>query len=426
MAIKMKRHKIRNGAWAYLALLLIGAQRLSAQNGTNVLGQSLAKTDNVITTAVPFLSIGPDAREGGLGDAGVAQDPNINSTFWNPSELAFLDQKMGFSASYSPWLRYLVPDINLSYLSWFYKLSQGQTIGGSLRYFSLGNIEFTDNNGVQTGTFNPNEFAIDFSYSRQLGDQWSGAMTGRYIYSNLTGASAVAGLYTRPGQSFAVDLSTYYHTKDLQILGKSCIFRAGVDISNLGPKISYSNDGIADFLPMNLRLGPSLTMNLDEYNKLTVLFDISKLLVPTPPFYWLSKVNGSDSMKNGQPVIYAGMNPDVSVTDGIVQSFYDAPGGLTEELNEIDISGGVEYWYDNQFAFRLGFFYENQYQGGRQYLTMGAGFKLNVLNIDVAYLLPISPNNPLQNTLRLTLGFTFDKAKPGAKDDNAKDGDSPQ
>lgn len=405
------------------------ASALMAQTGTNVLGQNLSKTINVVTTAVPFLSIGPDARQGAMGDAGVAQTPDVNATFWNPSKLAFIDQQMGFAASYAPWLRQLVPDINLAYLSWFYKLKQHQTIGGSLRYFSLGNIEFTDNNGVTTGNFNPNEFAIDFSYARQLADQWSAAMTARYIYSNLTGASAVAGVYTHPGMSLGVDLSAYYHTKDLQIAGKKSQVAAGLIISNLGPKISYSNDAAADFLPMTIKVGPSLTMNLDEYNKLTFLFDLSKLLVPTPPFYWLSKVNGSDSIgKNGQKVIYAGMDPNVSVTDGIIQSFYDAPGGASEELKEIDISGGAEYWYDNQFAFRLGFFYENQYKGGRQYITMGAGFKLTKLFIDAAYLIPISQQNPLQNTLRITLGIMFDKSKPGSKEaeSESENGDSVQ
>jgi hypothetical protein len=334
---------------------------------------------------------------------------------------------MGFSVSYAPWLRQLVPDINLAYLSWFYKLKGHQTIGGSLRYFSLGNIEFTDNNGVTTGSFNPNEYAIDFTYSRLLSDQWSVAMSARYIYSNLTGASAVQGVYTHPGQSLGVDVSSYYKTKDLQLAGKKSVVAAGICISNLGPKISYSNTAQSDFLPTNLRIGPSLTMNLDNYNKLSFLFDLNKLLVPTPPVY--EEVNGNPVIgPNGQPVIAAGMDPNVGPAQGIIQSFYDAPGGFTEQFREIDISGGSEYWYDNQFAFRLGFFYENPTKGGREYITMGAGFRLNILNIDAAYLIPISQQNPLQNTLRITLGFVFDKAKPGKDKDATENSDasSPQ
>lgn len=397
-----------------------------AQTGSNVLGQSLtniAKNINVVTTAVPFLSIGPDARQGALGDAGAASSPDANATHWNPSKLAFIQKQMGFSVSYTPWLRQLVPDINLAYLSWFYKLKNRQTIGGSLRYFSLGNIEFTDNNGVTTGSYNPNEYAIDFSYARQLSDEFSAAMSARYIYSNLTGAVNVQGAYTHPGRSMGVDLSAYYNSKEITIGGKKSTISAGLCISNIGPKISYSNTAQADFLPINLRLGPCLTMNLDKYNKLSFLFDINKLLVPTPPVYRLAS-NGSDSIgPDGQPMILYGKDPNVAVATGMFQSFSDAPGGFTEELHEINICGGIEYWYDNQFAFRTGFFYENKTKGGRQYFTMGAGFRLNVINIDAAYLIPISQQNPLQNTLRITLGFNFDKSKPGDKHaDNTSSG----
>ncbi|HXB12129.1 MAG TPA: type IX secretion system outer membrane channel protein PorV [Bacteroidia bacterium] len=411
-----------------IAIFFVGCSEVLLAQNSNIIGQNLANNVNVVTTAVPFLLIGPDARAGGMGDAGVAASPDVNATHWNPSKLAFIDQQMGFSVSYAPWLRQLVPDINLAYLSWFYKLKGHQTIGGSLRYFSLGNIEFTDNNGVTTGTFNPNEYALDFSYARLLSEQWSVAMSVRYIYSNLTGASAVQGVYTHPGQSLGVDVSSFYRTKDLQLGGKKSTIAAGICISNLGPKVSYSNTAQSDFLPTNLRIGPSLTMNLDNYNKLSFLFDLNKLLVPTPPVY--EELNGTPVIgPNGQPVIAAGMDPNVGPAQGIIQSFYDAPGGFAEEFHEIDISGGTEYWYDNQFAFRLGFFYENPTKGGREYITMGAGFRLNILNIDAAYLIPISQQNPLQNTLRITLGFVFDKAKPGKDKEPAPentDGNSPQ
>jgi hypothetical protein len=428
--MKMKLKKIDLLSWSKALILVCCTQALFAQSSSsssNILGQNLANNVNVVTTAVPFLLISPDAREGGMGDAGAASSPDVNAVHWNPSKLAFINDQLGVDVSYTPWLRQLVPDINLAYLSWFYKLKGQQTIGGSLRYFSLGNIEFTDNNGVTIGNFNPNEYALDFSYARKLSDNLSVAMSARYIYSNLTGATAVAGTYTHPGRSLGVDLSTYYQTKDLQLGSKKCLVAAGLCISNIGPKISYSNTATSDFLPINLRIGPSFTVNLDEYNKLTFLFDLNKLLVPTPPVYLLNK-SGSDSIGlNGSPVILAGKDPNVSVPQGMFQSFDDAPGGLTEEIHEIDASGGLEYWYDNQFAFRAGFFYESVTKGGRQYITMGAGFRLKVLIIDAAYLIPISQQNPLQNTLRLTLGFTFNKDKKAKQDaDNTGSDSSPQ
>lgn len=403
-------------------LILLG-QSLFAGN-TNLLGQqNLASNVNVITTAVPFLLIGPDARAGGMGDAGVASMPDCNSIHWNSAKLAFIDdkQQMGFSVSYAPWLRQLVPDINLAYISFYYKLRNHQTIGSSLRYFSLGNIEFTDMNGTTIGNFNPNEYAFDVAYSRQLSDNWSVAMAARYIYSNLTGAMSVSGEYTHPGRSLGVDISSYYKSKEIEVGGKKSIVSAGLCISNIGPKITYSNSGQSNFLPINLRIGPALTMNLDKYNKLSFILDINKLLVPTPPLY-LHTSNGSDSLGlNGQPVILAGKDPNVSVATGMFQSFNDAPGGAKEEFHEINWCGGMEYWYSDQFAARLGFFYENKTKGGRQYFTMGAGFRLNVLNIDAAYLIPLSQQNPLQNTLRITLGFNFGKAKGDKSADAGKD-----
>jgi len=401
-----------------LSLLAFFTQSVKSQTtaNANILGQNLANNVNVVTTAVPFLLIGPDANQGGMGDAGAASTPDPNSTHWNPAKLANIEQQMGFSISYTPWLRQLVPDINLAYLSWFYKLKDHQTIGGSLRYFSLGNIEFTDQNGVTTGNFNPNEYALDFTYARELSDNVSIAMSARYIYSDLTGAIAVGGAYTHPGRSLGVDLSTYYHTKEILIAGKKSVVAAGACISNIGPKISYSNSGNSDFLPTNLRIGPSLTMNLDKYNKLTFILDFDKLLVPTPPIYRANASGGDSLNKEGQLIILAGKDPNVNPAAGMFQSFTDAPGGFEEELHEIDMCGGMEYWYDNQFAVRGGFFYESITKGGRQYITAGAGFKLNVIRIDAAYLIPLTQQNPLQNTLRISISFNFDKAKPGAKD----------
>ncbi|MGP8216507.1 MAG: type IX secretion system outer membrane channel protein PorV [Bacteroidia bacterium] len=410
----MKSSIIQKIALLSIPIFAVSQSAIAGSGGNaNLLGQNLAANVNVVTTAVPFLLIGPDARAGAMGDAGAASTPDAYSTHWNPSKLAFLpdSDKMGFSVSYAPWLRQLVPDINLSYISFYYKLPNQQTIGSSLRYFSLGDIQFTDNNGVETGDFNPYEMALDLSYARQLSDNFSAGMTVRYIYSNLTGAMAVGGEYTKPGQSMGVDLSSYYRSKELEIGGKKSIIAAGICISNIGPSISYSNSGVTNFLPINLRLGPSLVMNLDKYNKLSFILDLNKLLVPTPPDYLQSKTGSGDSMKNGQPVILAGLDPNVGVAQGMIQSFYDAPGGSLEEFHEIDWCGGMEYTYDNQFSARGGFFYENPTKGGREYFTMGAGFRLTTLYIDAAYLIPISQNNPLQNTLRISLGFNFGKSK---------------
>ncbi|HTA81323.1 MAG TPA: type IX secretion system outer membrane channel protein PorV [Bacteroidia bacterium] len=400
-------------------LITVFGQGIIAQKSANVLGQNLAGNVNVVTTAVPFLLISPDARAGGMGDAGAASAPDANSMHWNPAKYAFIpdSDKMGFAVSYAPWLRQLVPDINLSYLSFYYKLPNHQTIASSLRYFSLGNIEFTDNSGVTIGNFNPNEFALDLAYSRQLSDNFSVGMAGRYIYSNLTGASAVQGEYTHPGQSFAVDISSYYVSKELEVGGKKSTIAAGIDVSNLGAKISYSNSGVSNFLPTNLRLGGALNMNLDKYNKISFILDATKLLVPTPPVYKLDSAGSPVVGANGQPEILAGEDPNVPIVQGMFQSFSDAPGGSVEEFHEIDWSGGIEYTYDNQFAARTGFFYENVTKGGRQYFTMGAGFRLTTLTIDAAYLIPISQQNPLQNTLRISLAFNFGKNKGNKKPD---------
>jgi len=411
---------------ALVSLPLAGSYSF-AQNGStqaNLLGQNLANNVNVVTTAVPFLLISPDARNGGMGDAGVAEAaPDANSLAFNPAALGFVKDEMGFSVSYTPWLRQLVPDINLGYLSFYKKMNSNQTLGVALLYFSLGNIEFTDNGGVNIGSFNPEEYSLDVAYALKLNDNWGVGMAARYIYSNLTGAVAVGGEYTKPGRSLGVDISSYYKSNDLEWGGKKTTVNAGICISNIGPKISYTNSGYSDFLPIQLRLGPSITMNLDDYNKITWLLDITKLLVPTPPLYLLDST-GSPVVKNGQDVILKGQNPNVAVPEGMIQSFYDAPGGAAEELHEIDYATGFEYWYDNQFAARAGFFYESPTKGGREYITMGAGFRLKVMTVDLSYLIPITQQNPLANTLRLTIGFNFDKSKKSDADKAPEDAPS--
>lgn len=386
---------------AFLALSLAvfsNSFQVSAQI-KNTLGQDL----KVITTAVPFLMIAPDARAGAMGDAGVSSSPDANSTHWNPAKLAFIDKEMGFSISYSPWLRKLVPDISLAYLSGFKRLNENEVIGGSLRYFSLGNITFTDETGLGKGTFSPNEFALDGTYSRKFSDNISGAVSARYIHSNLTQGQDVGSSSTKAGNSVAADVSVYSRIP-VTFDNMDGIFAWGVNISNIGAKISYSNDNFTkDFIPTNLRFGPSLTLDIDDYNKMTFMIDFNKLLVPTPPIY-------DDSLKdaNGDPLISKGKDPKVSVPLGMLQSFYDAPNGFTEELSEFSISTGVEYWYDKQFALRGGFFYEDKNKGNRKFFSIGAGLKYNVFGLDFSYLIPMQQQNPLESTLRFSLLFDFD------------------
>jgi hypothetical protein len=355
---------------------------------------------NTITTAVPFLLISPDSKAGAMGDVGVATTPDANSLHWNPAKLAFVDDDMGFSMSYVPWLRALVPDINLSYLAGYKKLNENEAIGIELRYFSLGDITFTDIVGNTLGQYKPSEFALGTSYSRKLADNFSLAISGRYIYSNLTGGQLAGGIPTVAGQSIAADISAYY-TNPIRIGGKDIDLAFGGNISNIGSKLAYTETTDKDFIPINLRLGTSIGADFDEYNKMSFAFDINKLLVPTPPVY---DGTGSDN-------IVAGMDPKVSVVSGIFQSFWDAPGGVREEFREINYSVGTEYWYANQFALRAGYFFEHDTKGGRKFFTFGSGVKYNVFALDFSYLInasrAINGNNPLANTMRFTLVFDF-------------------
>jgi hypothetical protein len=367
------------------------------------------QTLNTITTAVPFLIIAPDTRAGALGDAGVASTPDANSLHWNPAKYAFIKKDMGFAVSYSPWLRALVNDINLAYLTGYKKFGKDQAIAASLLYFSLGNITFTDIIGTTIGNYKPNEFAVDVCYSRKLSDVLSGGVSMRYIHSNLTGGFFVGGAQSHPGNSVATDVSAFYQkTFDM---GKKlpATLGVGINISNIGAKISYTETTVRDFIPTNLRIGPSLKLDLDDYNSLEFMFDLNKLLVPTPPIY------STDS--TGTHII-AGKDPNVGIVTGMFQSFSDAPGGFKEEMKEITFSLGTEYWYDKQFAIRAGFFYEDKTKGNRKYFTLGAGLKYNVFALDFAYLVPIEQHNPLENTLRFTLLFDFDAFKVQNKTTN--------
>jgi hypothetical protein len=358
---------------------------------------------NAIQTVVPFLMIAPDSRAGGMGDAGVATSPDAYSMHWNPAKFAFIDGESGVGLSYSPWLRNLVPDINIAYLAGYKRIDTKQVLSASLLYSSLGDVPFTDDYGNLERTFNPNEFSIDAAYSRLFTDHLSGGIAFRFIYSNLTGGSFAGGVATKPGISFAADISGYYQKK-VSIMDKDGEIAFGLNFSNIGSKMSYSDTQTSDFIPMNMRIGTSATINFDSYNKITATIDLNKLLVPTPPLY--------DS--TGQNIV-AGKDPNVAVPVAIFQSFYDAPGGFKEELHEITYSYGLEYWYNNQFAIRGGYFHENETKGNRKYFTAGAGFRLKVFTLDFSYLMPMASNHPLARTLRFSLSFDFNSLRNAGK-----------
>ena len=361
---------------------------------------------NVVQSAVPFLTIAPDSRAGAMGDAGVATSPDINSMHWNPAKYAFAENQAGVAISYTPWLRNLVGDIDLATLAGYYRIDQQQVIAGSLVYFSLGDIEFRDNIGNPLKQGKPNEYSIDLAYSRLFGEHFSGGIAFRYIRSDLAAGTVVSGVTTTAGQAFAADISAYYNKK-IKISDKNAKMAFGLNISNIGTKMSYTNElKNKNFLPTNMRLGGSLTMDFDSYNSMMFTTDLNKLLIPTPP-YVLQKVTGGDSIVNNNRVII-GKESDVSVVTGMIQSFYDAPGGFKEEMREITYSFGLEYWYRKQFAIRTGYFHESPTKGNRKYYTFGCGLKLNVFGLDFSYLVPTAANNPLANTLRFTLTFDFD------------------
>ena len=377
-----------------LAFLMLSIGATFAQVGGGTVTTTDGRQGNPITTAVPFLLITPDARSGAMGDVGVAIAPDLNSTHWNPAKLAFLKDQYGFGLSYSPWLQKLVPDINLAYLNGFYRLDDRNVIGGSLRYFSLGEIQLVDANQTQLGTYSPNELALDGTFARSFGDNFSLGTALRFIYSNLSSGQFFDGQQTKAGTAVSADISAYYK-KDQQFLGKNATIALGLDISNIGTKMSYADGGQKYFIPTNLRLGGASTFHLDDFNDFTFALDFNKLLVPTTPEY---DINGN---------IVRGKDPNRTVPAGIFGSFSDAPGGFSEELQEVSMSSGIEYWYDQQFAVRAGYFYENPSKGDRQYLSLGLGLKYNIVDIDFSYLIANQQKSPLANTLRFSLKFNF-------------------
>ena len=381
---------------------LVCALGVSAQgNYEETLGQSGA---NVINTAVPFLRIAPDSRSGAMGDAGIALSPDAYAQIWNSSKLAFVENPYGLSITYVPWLRQLINDMNLAYVSGYYQLDKLQAVGASLRYFTMGNVTFYDNNGQQFGNYSPHELALDLSYNRKLSDNFALGLAGRFIYSNLTGGQGGQdNEQVEAGKSFAVDINGYY-TDKIQLSEYDCDWAVGFNISNLGAKLGYTAE-TKNFIPTNLGIGGSFTMNVDKYNKVTATVDFNKLLVPTPPEYYEDSTDA-----NGYKVIRAGKSEDVGIIQGMFQSFGDAPGGFKEEMKEVTASVGLEYWYADQFAARLGYFHENENKGNRKYFTAGIGLKMKVLGLDFSYLIPAGnfSNSPLKNTWRFSLIVSFE------------------
>lgn len=356
-----------------------------------VMGQTVLGTDEnfrPITTAVPFLLITPDARHAALGDAGAASSPDASSAYWNPGKLAFIESALGVSGSYTPWLGKITNDMSISYLSGYYKITREQTVAVSMKYFDMGDFFARSNENVDEGTFNPRDFTFDVTYSRLLTENFSVGLSGRYIHSNLLGQYNGSSIIdAKPGNSVAADIGVYY-TTELKGAKTTNLSFAAV-ISNIGPKLSNSNDDNRSPLPTNLRVGTTYNVELDMFNSFTFLLDFNKLMVPSP------------QIRDGNMYI-----EDKSLISGMFSSFSDAPGGASEEFKEIIINAGVEYWYNKTFAGRIGYFSESKLKGNRKYMTIGLGFQKSKFGLDIAYLVPTNKReHPLAETIRFGLNF---------------------
>ena len=360
-----------------------------------------------IDHAVISQTIAPDARSAGMGDIGVATDPDVNSQYWNPAKYPFCISKAGVSLNYTPWLRQLVNDIDLAYLSGYYRIGDYAAISGSLRYFSLGEV-YTDYENENAMTVKPYEMSLDVGASLMLSENFSIAAALRWLYSDLRYD------YTEdasPASAFAADLACYYQNY-LNIGPRECQLGLGMNISNVGSKITYFGDDRSQFLPANLRLGASLMIPVDEYNRFTIAADANKLLVPMAPTEEMWKADDPDGTKYGSLEAYAQEKyNDISSISGIFKSFSDAPGGFKEELEEIQWSVGAEYVYHDQFSLRAGYHHESENKGNRTYFTVGGGFRMNVFSLDVGYVIATAKSNPLDQTLRFTLSFDMDGIK---------------
>lgn len=360
--------------------------------------------ESVITTAVPFLLVAADARSAGMGDNGVASSTDGFSQQWNPSKYAFATDQQGFSLSYTPYLTDLVNDISLAQLTYYNKYSEKSAFAASFRYFGLGDIELRQDFDSQVMTVSPNEFAFDLSYSLKLSEKFSMAVAGRFINSNLK--VATDNNDASSSSSFAVDVAGFYQSEEIAYSDFNGRWRAGFNFQNMGPKMSYDNDDLnANFLPANMKLGGGFDFILDEYNKIAVNLEISKLMVPTPQD---SDLNGDGVITNEEIQQNSDNYQSIGWFPGIFQSFTDAPGGFSEELKEITYSLGSEYVYQDSFSFRAGYFHESPDKGAREFFSLGAGFKYSSVKIDVSYLFSTSKvQNPLENTLRFSLTFDF-------------------
>lgn len=372
-----------------------------------VIAQYAHAQDRVITTGVPFLLIAADARSAGMADMGVATSADAYSQQYNPSKYAFSKQKQGFSMSYTPYLTSIANDISLGQLTYFNRFNDRMAFSGSLRYFGFGDIELRetgDPNEVPVIT-SPNEFALDGSYSLKLSPEFAMGVSGRYIRSNLKIANATSDV--RPATTFAVDVSGIYQSEEEVYDNFNGKWRAGFNFQNLGPKLSYDNDLLNEnFIPANMRLGGSFDFILDDYNRVSLIGETTKLLVPTPQT--VTDLNNDGVVDATDKSINNQNYRNISWTSGIFQSFGDAPDGFSEELKEFTWALGAEYWYQDSFALRTGYFNESVEKGARKYLTLGAGFKYNIVKIDVSYLFSASKvRNPLENTLRFSLSFNF-------------------
>ncbi|WP_308265714.1 type IX secretion system outer membrane channel protein PorV [Prevotella sp.] len=376
------------------ALTLMGISPITAT------AQEKVDMFNPEKNSVTSQSIAPDARAGGMGDVGAATDPDVASQFWNPAKYPFTISRAGVSLNYTPWLRQLVSDIDLAYLVGYYRIGDYSAVSGSLRYFSLGEVFYDDTDDTQM-TLNPYEMSFDVAYSIMLSEKFSIAAGVRWIYSDLTYNYSDT---SSPGSAFAVDLAAYYQNY-VNIGQRECQLGIGLDISNVGSKINFGGDENSEFLPANLRLGASLMVPVDEYNRFSIAVDANKPLVPTMPV----KMDGEsdeDFITRKQNDYY-----DVSPISGIFKSFGDAPGGFKEEMQEIRWSVGAEYVYNDKFSLRAGYHHESENKGNRKYFTVGAGFKMNVFSLDAGYVIATAKSNPLDQTLRFSLSFDMDGLK---------------
>lgn len=378
---------------ALTSLALINVLTSQAQ----VNNKSIQRT---LSPSVPFLLITPDSRGAAMGDAGVASSPDANSIYWNTAKLAFIDKNLGTTVSYTPWLRDLVDDMGLLNAGVFKKIDKNSAFGASLTYFNQGEIQFTTNTGQPNGTFQSRDLNLTAGYSRKIGRDFSTGINLKYIHSNLIGAQVVNGIASKPASNVAGDLSFFYTNEKPSAINKDRGIRysAGAVISNIGGKINYGRG--AFYIPTNLKVGGAINLKIDAHNQFNFLLDANKLLIPTPP------------LRDNNGTIVKGRDPEkTGVIAGILGSFSDAPDGFKEEFREITLSAGVEYWYNNFFALRGGYFIENKAKGGNKYLTTGLGFKINNYNLDLAYLVPTSQGSPLANTWRITLIFDLDAKK---------------